>query len=351
MGPMGGSKNPGGQSPMLGQPTKHRIKFSENQLAPYTYQLEPGGEIQVDVYFQPHFQFGSEMAGQKNATLKVTGPGPKFNWTLSVPLRGMFDGLKLSATIFPQPKELYAFAGDKVLPLNVTLYGLDNNITGTVRLGDNPPPGVSLAPKTLQVYAKQKNSATTWLSLSSFAVDGTPRPLELVFDDGNKKSKSLIQFIGLPNSRKFSSGNRTDCGIGDLTLTVSIRAPQHNTVDQGTYITDLDYSTGIPGSLQYQLQGSLNFVTKKYLMLSLWIQIFKQGFDFREHADHITETHDMRLNFPGETWQRILKGQARVGCQLSAYWVSEYQTHEDGPANPLCVQSGGCTEWKWAPVR
>src|SRR5262249_16014051 len=114
MGPMGGSKNPGGQSPILGPSTKNRIKFSHNQLSPYTYHLEPGGEIQVDVYFQPHFKFGSEMAGQKNATLMVTGPGPKFGWTLSVPLRGMFDGLKLSATIVPQVKDLYALAGDKV---------------------------------------------------------------------------------------------------------------------------------------------------------------------------------------------------------------------------------------------
>jgi hypothetical protein len=355
MGPMGGSKNPGGQSPMLGQAAKNRVKFSENQPGPYTYNLGPGGEIQVDVYFQPHFKFGSEMAGQKNATLKVTGPGPKFNWTLSIPLRGMFDGLKLSATIYPQPKELYAFAGDKVLPVNLTLYGLDNDITGTVKLGDNPPPGVSLTPKSLPVLAKQKNMYTTWLSLSNFQVDGTARPLELIFDDGSKKSKSVVQLIGLPNSRTFSSGNLTDCGIGDLHLTVSIRAPQHTAVDQRDYIPDLDAHTGIPGSLKYQMQGSLNFVVKDYLMSSLWlvvesdgIPIFNHGFDFREHADHVTETQDLGLDLPVETWKRVLNGQARVGCQLSAYWTSDLRGEDE--LHTLCIQSGGCTEWKWAPV-
>src|SRR5262249_4468126 len=330
MGPTGGSKNPGGQSAMLGQATKNRIKFSENQLSPYTYHLEPGGEIQVDVYFQPHFKFGSEMAGQKNATLKVTGPGPKFGWTLSVPLRGMFDGLKLSATIVPQVKDLYALAGDKVLPVNVTLYGLDTPVSGNIKLGANPPAGVSIMPATVKVAAKEKITTTVWLSLGNFTLDETPRPLELIFDDGTKTSKTVLQFTGLASARSFSSAERGDCGISGVRLKVTFQSTPHIAVDNKILSGD----GSIEGSIAYTFSGSTQDKpwVDKWLAESIWLavemsgkKIFKQGFGIpaweqnKKDASTITVSSSTGFHFSGDQWKDILSGSARIGCQLSAY--------------------------------
>ena len=356
MGPMGGSKNPGGQSPMLGPSTKNRIKFTENQPGPYTYHLEPGGEIQVDVYFQPHFKFGSEMAGQKNATLKVSGPGPKFNWTLSIPLRGMFDGLKLSATIVPQVKELFALAGDKVLPVNVTLFGLETPVSGTIKLGANPPAGVSIIRKNVQVAAKQKTGTTVWLSLAKFAADGVSRPLELVFDDGTKTSKTLLQFTGVANSRSFSSGERGDCGISGVRLKVTLQGTPHIAVDNKYLPGD----GSIEGSIAYTYSGSAtdNPWVDKWPAESIWLavemsgkKIFKQGFDIhgweqnKKDASTITDSSSTAFHFTGDQWQDILSSSARIGCQLSAYYKEQ-------EPNELCAPNyHQCTEWKWASAQ
>jgi hypothetical protein len=356
MGPMGGSKNPGGQSPMLGPSTKNRIKFSENQLGPYTYHLESGGEIQVDIYFQPHFKFGSEMAGQKNATLKVSGPGPKFNWALSIPLRGMFDGLKLSATIVPQVKDLLALAGDKVLPVNVTLFGLDTPVSGTIKLGANPPAGVSIIPKTANVGAKQKITTTVWLSLGNFTVDGTPRPLELIFDDGAKTSKTVLQFTGLANSRSFSSGERGDCGISGVRLKVTFQGTPRIAVNNKYLPGD----GSMEGSIAYAYSGSAtdNPWVDKWPAESIWLavemsgkKIFKRGFNIhgweqnQKDASTITDSSSTAFHFSGDQWKDILSGSARIGCQLSAYYKEQ-------EPNDICASNyHQCTEWKWAPAQ
>src|SRR5262249_186461 len=157
----GTSKNTGmAKGPIVPiQPVKVRYQYPDGGTGPLQWKLEPGTDVQIDVVFQPHFKFGSEMAGQKTSIMKVTGPGPKLNWTLAVPLRGMFDGLKLQAQIVPVTGDVYAVRGDPKTWISVKLFGVERNVTGTLRSEGPMPPGVSVVPTQVTVAAKQTVNA------------------------------------------------------------------------------------------------------------------------------------------------------------------------------------------------
>src|SRR5262249_54559924 len=53
-----------------------------------------------------------------------------------------------------------------------------------------------------------------------------PRPIQLVFDDGSRKSTAQIQFTGLPRQVTVFSGQRGDCGVSRAQLTVVLSAPE-----------------------------------------------------------------------------------------------------------------------------
>ncbi len=159
----------------------------------------------------------------------------------------------------PETKEILAIAGEKYVPVNLTLFGLDTPVSGTVRAGSQLPPGVSVIPKNVNVGAKAKVPVTVWLSLGNINApkDRSPQSLELVFDDGKKTSKAMFQFIGLPGSRTFSSGERSDCVVSYLRLTLTLQAPMHNKITGGFYIANLDDSTGDPGGGTFDLGMSM----------------------------------------------------------------------------------------------
>jgi len=101
----GGSKNPGGQSPAVALGgIRSRIKYQENQTGPFQWSMAPNTEMQIDIVFAPKIQGGT--AGPKIANMSVTGPGPRGNWALTIPLRGSLSNLKVSPEP-PQPKSSF----------------------------------------------------------------------------------------------------------------------------------------------------------------------------------------------------------------------------------------------------
>jgi hypothetical protein len=358
------SKNPGSKSPVnLGpiQPVKSRITYQDGQSGPFQWSLAPGTDIQIDVAFQPHFNLFTEAAGQKSASMKVTGPGMHGNWTLSVPLLGMFDGLKLSATMAPETKEILAITGEKYVPLNVTLYGLDTPVTGTIRAGSQVPPGVSVMPKSVNVGAKAKLAVTVWLSLGTINApkDRSPQPLELVFDDGKKTSKAMFQFIGLPGSRTFSSGERNDCVVSHLRLTLTLQAPMHNKITGGFYIANLDDATGDPGTGTYDVQMSMpkglsldGYMVGSFMLFAetSGVRVLDQNYwptYETQNGTEIKKTGPVSGGHGPKQWMQILDGQARFGCQLS-----RYMNHDPNKIpEVLCGPNYECTKIKWAPMQ
>jgi hypothetical protein len=89
----GGSKNPGGLSPAGGAGgVRSRIRYQENQAGPFQWSMAPNTEMQIDIIFTPRAERGA--TGFKTATMSVTGPGPRGNWALSIPLHGVLNQLK-----------------------------------------------------------------------------------------------------------------------------------------------------------------------------------------------------------------------------------------------------------------
>lgn len=355
------SKNPGSKSPNLGpiQPVKTKITYQDGQSGPFQWSLGPGVDIQIVIGFQPHFNLMSEIAGQKSATMKVTGPGPHGNWLLSIPIVGMFDGLKLSATMAPENKEILAIAGEKYVPLNLTLFGLDTPVSGTVRAGSQVPPGVSVISKAVKVGAKEKLPVTVWLSLGNISADRNPRPLELLFDDGKKTSKALFQFIGLPGSRTFTSGERNDCVVSHLRLTLTLEAPMHNKITGGFYIASLDDATGDPGTGTYDVQMSMSkglsldgYMVGSFMLFAETggVRVLDQNYwptYETQNGTEIKKTGPVSAGHGPRQWMQILDGQARFGCQLS-----RYMNHDPNKIpEVLCGPNYECTKIKWAPMQ
>lgn len=359
------SKNPGSKSqgPNLApiREVKSRIKYQEGESGPFQWSMAPNADIEIDIFFQPHFNLFTETAGQKSAAMKVTGPGPHGNWALSVPLVGMFDGLKLSATMAPETKEILAIAGEKYVPVNITLFGLNTPVSGTVRAGSQLPPGVSVISKSVKVGANEKLPVTVWLSLGNINVpqDRSPQPLELVFDDGKKTSKAMFQFIGLPGSLTLSSGERNDCVVSHLRLTLTLQAPMHNKITGGSYIPKLDESTGDPGTGTYDLQMSMpkGLHTDGYAVGSFMVyaetggvSVFNQSYwpDYEtQNGTELKKTGPAGAGRGPRQWMQILDGQARFGCQLS-----RYLNHDPNKIPELlCGPNYECTKIKWAPMQ
>jgi hypothetical protein len=98
----GGSKNSGGQYPPVGVGgVRSRIRYQENQTGPFQWSMAPNTEMQIDIIFAPKIQAGT--IGLKAATMSVTGPGPRGNWALSIPLRGVLNQLKTGTSPEREP--------------------------------------------------------------------------------------------------------------------------------------------------------------------------------------------------------------------------------------------------------
>jgi hypothetical protein len=104
MGPLqGGSKNlPAQPQPAGVSGVRSRIHYQEGQNGPYQWSMAPNVQMQVDIVFAPKSQT-TQITGPKSAIMNLTGPGPQGNWVITVPLRGMVNGMKASSTQAPQP--------------------------------------------------------------------------------------------------------------------------------------------------------------------------------------------------------------------------------------------------------
>ncbi len=364
MGPVQApSKNPGNKTtPNLGpiQPVKTKISYLDGQSGPFQWSLAPDTDIQIVIAFQPHFNLFTEAAGQKSATMKVTGPGMHGNWTISVPLIGMFDGLKISATMAPETKEILAIAGEKYVPLNVTLFGLSTPLNGTIRAGGTVPAGVTVMSKSVKIGANQKLPVTVWLSLGSINVpkDRSSEPLELVFDDGQKTSKALLQFTGLPSSLTLASGERNDCVVSHLRMNLALQAPMHSKITGGFYIPNLDDYTTDPGGGKYDLQMSMpkglnldGYMVGTFLVFgeSGGVRVFKQDYwptYETQNGTDIKHSGPLAVIRNAKQWAQILDGHARFGCQLSRYMNHS----EDKFPEALCERNYECTRIRWQPA-
>jgi hypothetical protein len=320
----GGSKNMGtGKGPTVPiQPVKVRNQYPDGRTGLLQWKLDPGADVQIDVVFQPHFKFGSEMAGLKSATMKVSGPGPKFNWTLSLPLRGMFDGLKVTAPLAVDLRSLYAVAGEKATWIQVTVTGLGTDVSGTIRSDGAMPPEVSILSTKVQVPAGKSVTKIVPVVYDNFPADAVTRSFQLAFDDGSRTSKTQIDFAGLPASMALTSGDRKDCGVSHAQMTVQMSAPHAERWFDSQGKPASSKGTAY-GSVTYVLQGS-NFdaLDRRYVWMvaeSGGVQITDGTLALYERKVDATKDQPVtgELMAGRNGWAQIVRGPARVGCQRS----------------------------------
>ena len=105
MAPMqGANKNALGQAAAVAAGgVKSRIKYQEAQKGPYQWSMAPNAVMQVDLIFAPTVSGGSKV-GPILSIMNVTGPGPRGNWNLAIPLHGVLGNLVLTPAP-PSPKQ------------------------------------------------------------------------------------------------------------------------------------------------------------------------------------------------------------------------------------------------------
>jgi hypothetical protein len=312
----GGSKNMGtGKGPIVPiQPVKIRYPYPDGRTGPLQWKVEPDTDVQIDVVFQPHFKFGGEMAGQKTSTMKVTGPGPKLNWTLSVPLRGMFDGVRISALISAGQKEVFGVQSDQGAYVNVTITGLGTPVQGTIKAGGTVPKGVSVEPQVVTVPAKVSFKVPVWIAFS--AVNAwSQQPLELVFESSNGSSKTQLLLTIVPSkSFEMNSGNRGDCGVSRASLSLQITPPSQSK------------TTRTPAKRGWVFLGwNFDAVDKRYVEMTAQsggVELFAHPqFTFFERMSDETRQNSSYMeefDVTAEEWGRIMQGPAQFGCRQ---WV------------------------------
>jgi hypothetical protein len=308
----GGSKNMGaGKGAIVPiQPVKVRYPYPDGRTGPLQWKVEPDTDVQIDVVFQPHFKFGGEMAGQKSATMQVSGPGPKLNWTLALPLRGMFDGVRISALITVDPKEVFGIQYDQGAYVNVTVTGLGSPVQGTIKAGGAVPKGVSVEPQVVAVPAKVSFKVPVWMSFSAVNV-GRQQPGELVFESAGGSSKTQFLLTISPNADfEMNSGNRGDCGVSRASLSLQITPPYQSKTKR------------TPAKRGWVFLGSnFDVANRRYVEMAAHsggVVLFKRSAftlldananETRENSPSMEE-----LDVTAEDWARIMQGPAQFGC-------------------------------------
>ena len=204
----------GGGGPLMARNVKSHIT---NPSKPWRWSLAPGAEIQIDLVFEPKFDLFSMTAGPKPATMKVTGPGPQGNWTLSVPLAGMFNGLKIAATFVVADKEPVVVSPAPGLDLAVSIAATSSELKGTIR-GGSLPAGVSVTPVAVTVPPGSEKKVTVPLKLNwngGFPADGVAKAGELVLEYGGGSQKASFSISGVPATTS-TGGMPGNCGIDFL---------------------------------------------------------------------------------------------------------------------------------------
>jgi hypothetical protein len=194
---------------------KGRVKFQAGVPGPYTASADVGNELQVYLVFEPKFDLFQMTAGEKSATMKVSGPGPKGDWALTVPLRGMFNGLIVGAAFTVDDKEVLAVQGTQRVDVAVRLTGTDSVLQGNIH-GKNLPPGIQINPVPVTVNPAQTTSlkVPVFLNWGALKADAQELNVGLVFDAGQKSSSAAFSLTPLPASVSASDPKeRTDCGI------------------------------------------------------------------------------------------------------------------------------------------
>src|SRR5579859_794543 len=119
------------------QPVKTRLNYPPGSTGPWQWSLASGVDIQIDLVFEPKFDMATMNAGPKPASMKVTGPGPKGNWTLNIPVAGIFNGLVLAPIVLLQQKDFVVPTRAPVqafesVQLPIRLVGTGDAVTGRI---------------------------------------------------------------------------------------------------------------------------------------------------------------------------------------------------------------------------
>ena len=293
------------------QPVKVRNQYPDGGTGPLQWKLEPGTDVQIDVVFQPHFKFGSEMAGQKTSIMKVTGPGPKLNWTLALPLRGMFDGVKISALITADQKEVFGFQNDEGAYANLTITGLGTPIQGTIKAGGTLPKGVSVQSQVVTVPAKVSLKVPVWIAFGAIQA-WRQQPLELVFESSSGSSKTQFFLTILsPANFEMNSGNRGDCGVSRASLSLHIAPPSQSKTTRtpghvGWVFLGWNFDVADTRYVEMAAQsGGLNLFGPTKFILPM-----NNADEVRENSVYMTD-----FDVTAEDWARIMQGPTLFGCR------------------------------------
>jgi hypothetical protein len=314
LGSGGSSKNSGkGTSQVpLGPQVKTRVSFTPNQPGPYTALIDASTDVDIDVVFQPQAQASP---GDKSAIMKITGPGPIHDWGFSVPLHGT-----VQTGLVAQPSQVWANDGDTGASINVLIPAIGTPVSGILKGGEVLPPGVSITPQSLTTGAGEGAQVHLWLNFNGIPADGKFRPLQLVFEAPNHSTSTQIQLAAVSgNKLQVNSGNRGDCGVSSVSLSLDIDPPHQAFNFSGT------------AKFSWVMKGrNLDLFNNR----TVWMRAESGGITILTYSlqfpfSNANEVRDQSkymvpLYVSPEEWARIVKGPFRFGCaQTKDTWLGD----------------------------
>jgi hypothetical protein len=156
------------------------------------------------------------------------------------------------------------------------------------------------------------------LSFNVIPADGKLRPLELVYKTPDHSTSTQIQFASVSGkSIDVNSGDRGDCGVSRVSLSLSI-APPHQALN----------SSESAGVIWVMKGWNLDLLRER----SVWmgaecggISVFSNYIQLPPvNSDEVRKQSDYRAEIyvTPEEWARIIKGPFRIGCaQTDGGWL------------------------------
>jgi hypothetical protein len=189
-------------------PTATRAILASTSSAPWQLSVPADTDVQTEVIFAPKFDLFTMLAGPKSAKLHLTGSGVNGAWAVDVPVDGTFNGLQVGVVFVIDDREITVTVADSIGAVPVTLTGVGQSETGTIRGGAVPAwVSVGQVQATVPATSSVKTSVPVTVNWNVAAKTvGGGNTVQLEFDYAGRKATASFS---LTLAHAYSGGKLT----------------------------------------------------------------------------------------------------------------------------------------------
>jgi hypothetical protein len=254
----------------VGKNVKVRIPYADTESRALSWQIDPDVDVEIDVAFNPKFDLFSMTAGDKSLALTVRGPGPFTGWQLSIPLHGVFHGLR-GGVLLRAGDDVDVVEPASTFRKTVTLVGApDRDVTGVLHASLANPAAeanyVRANDVTVTVPKGRTIEATMTFQLLDWWHPSWTRPIgrvDLAFTAGAAISRDTFTFTPWRSRLKVDTTFRTghdfrDCGpAGPMSAWIELASDGRVTMQAWWNIDGFEKDPGQAVHFQFLANGAI----------------------------------------------------------------------------------------------